>query len=160
MKFHIEAARPDDFLNIAALDRIAWPELPDTYIPDGEHIWRVWCDYGTLLVARISERGPLSESQDIAGALIHFPTRTGEVFLHKLFVHPICRNLGIGSALMKAALTSATAPVLLTVDPQNVPAIKLYENMGFRVRERVPGYYRPHEDRCIMVFSPTNPQTA
>ena len=154
MKYHIERAKPDDFLSVAALDRIAWPDRSDTFIPDGEHIWRVWLDYGTLLVARISEREPLCESQDIGGALVHFPTRDGELFLHKLFVHPICRNRGIGSALMSEALRSATAPVLLTVDPQNASAVKLYESMGFRVREQVKGFYRPHEDRCLMVFTP------
>lgn len=155
MKYRIEPARPDDFLNIAALDRIAWPEVPDTFIPDGEHIWRVWCDFGTLLVARITERGPLCESNDIGGALVHFPTRTGELFLHKLFVHPLCRNMGLGSALMREALSTATAPVLLTVDPENVHAVKLYEGMGFKIRERIKGYYRPHEDRCIMAYTPT-----
>lgn len=155
MKYQIEPARPDDFLNIAALDRIAWPNVADTFIPDGEHIWRVWCDYGTLLVARVSERGPLSESNDIAGALVHFPTRGGELFLHKLFVHPLCRGLGIGSALMRQALSTATAPVLLTVDPENHHAVKLYEGMGFNIRDRVQGYYRPHEDRYIMVYTPS-----
>lgn len=160
MKYHIEAAQADDFLNIAALDRLAWPQMADTFIPDGEHIWRVWNDYATLLVARVVERGPLTESQDIAGALVQFPTRTGEFFLHKLFVHPLCRGMGIGSALMRAALAQATAPVLLTVDPANLPAVKLYESLGFAVRERVNGYYRPHEDRFIMVFTPTKPQTA
>ena len=154
MKYHIERAKPDDFLSVAALDRIAWPEISDTFIPDGEHIWRVWLDYGTLLVARIYERDSLCESQDIAGALVHFPTRDGELFLHKLFVHPICRNMGIGSALMSEALKSATAPVLLTVDPRNTTAVKLYASLGFRVREQIKGFYRPHEDRCLMVFTP------
>lgn len=154
MKYRIETAKPDDFLNVAALDRIAWPEVPETYIPDGEHIWRVWCEYGTLLVARTEERGPLSQTGDIAGALVAFPTRTGEIFLHKIFVHPICRSAGIGSALMKAALAEATAPVLLTVDPANAPAVQLYKNFGFEVREQIDGFYRPHEDRFLMVHQP------
>ncbi len=154
MKYHIETAKPDDFLNVAALDRIAWPEVPETYIPDGEHIWRVWCDYGSLLVARVDERGPLSQSGDIAGALVAFPTRTNEIFLHKIFVHPVCRGSGIGSALMQAALKDAKAPVLLTVDPNNAPAVQLYKNFGFEVGQRINGYYRPHEDRFLMVYRP------
>ncbi len=154
MKYSIETAKPNDFLNVAALDRMAWPDARDTFIPDGEHIWRVWCDYGQLLVARVSERGPLSHTEDIAGALVSFPTRTNEVFLHKIFVHPVCRGSGIGSALMREALAGATAPVLLTVDPTNAPAVQLYKNFGFQIRERINGYYRPHEDRYLMAYQP------
>lgn len=155
MKFEISAARTDEFLDVAALDRIAWPDLNDTYIPDGEHIWRVWCDHATLLVARVIDRDPFSETNRIAGALVMFPSQSGELFLHKIMVHPVCRGKGVGTALMKAALASAEVPVLLTVDPDNSPAVSLYEQFGFRTRERINGYYRPHEDRLIMQFVPT-----
>ena len=154
MEFEIEVARSSDFLKIAALDRIAWPSMPETYIPDGEHIWRVWSDHAVLLVARVKSRGPLTASEDIAGALVMFPTKGQELFLHKIMVHPICRGQGIGSALMTSALSGTSAPVLLSVDPQNSPAVKLYEQMGFVTRERINGYYRPHEDRLIMQFTP------
>ena len=81
-----------------------------------------------------------------------FPTQGGELFLHKIMVHPVCRGRGIGTALMENALAGARVPVLLTVDPQNEPAVSLYERFGFRIRERIDGYYRPHEDRLIMEF--------
>lgn len=149
--YRIEPARPNDFLKVAALDRCAWPERPETFIPDGEHIWRVWCDHATLLVARNAGDEPLPDTGDIGGALVMFPTAGGESFLHKIMVHPTCRGRGIGTVLMRAALLAATSDVLLTVDPANEPALRLYENFGFRVRLRIDGYYRPHEDRCIMV---------
>ncbi len=149
-EYRIEDSLTADFLNVAALDRIAWPDAPDTFIPDGEHIWRVWCDYATLLVARLTETDRLEHTGDIAGALVMFPTEAGETFLHKIMVHPNCRGEGIGSALMKTALSRAGTPVLLTVDPDNEPAVQLYRNFGYEVRERINGYYRPHEDRCIM----------
>ena len=154
MKYEIRNARADEFLDVAALDRVAWPAANDTFIPDGEHIWRVWCDYATLLVAVVQGRGPLSESNQIAGALVMFPTRSEEQVLHKIMVHPVCRGLGIGKDLMTAALDGANVPVLLTVDPDNVAAVQLYEQFGFRVRKRIDGYYRAHEDRFIMVFEP------
>ena len=149
----IEAAKSTDYLNVAALDRIAWPIVPDVFIPDGEHIWRVWSDVATLLIARQgNDAPPLSESHDIAGALVQFPTKAGELFLHKIMVHPDCRGAGIGTKLMRAALAQASVPVLLTVDPQNAPAVKLYESLGFSVREHIRGFYRPHEDRYLMVY--------
>ena len=155
-EMRIEAAKSTDYLNVAALDRIAWPIVPEVFIPDGEHIWRVWSDTATLLIARkANDAPPLRESHDIAGALVQFPTQRGELFLHKIMVHPDCRGAGIGTQLMRAALAQANVPVLLTVDPQNAPAVKLYESLGFSVREHIRGFYRPHEDRYLMVYRPT-----
>ena len=155
MPIRIEPAQATDYLNVAALDRIAWPIVPDVFIPDGEHIWRVWSDTATLLVARRIAEPALQASHDIAGALVQFPTKGGELFLHKIMVHPDCRGTGIGTELMQAALAQADVPVLLTVDPNNAPAVKLYQSLGFTIREHIHGFYRPHEDRYLMVFVPT-----
>jgi len=106
----------------------------------------------TLLVARQSDEfDSLSESEDVAGALVMFPTLSSELCLHKIMVHPDRKGAGIGTRLMRAGLAQARSPVLLTVDPSNEAAIALYRNFGFTVRERIDGYYRPHEDRLIMV---------
>ena len=156
MNYEISTAQTDEFLDVAALDRIAWPDMNDTFIPDGEHIWRVGCDHATLLVAKVTEREPFSETHEVAGALVMFPSHNGELFLHKIMVHPVCRGKGVGTALMKTALSGAKVPVLLTVDPENAPAVALYEQFGFRTRERIDGYYRPHEDRLMVEFVPTN----
>ncbi|WP_417395565.1 GNAT family N-acetyltransferase [Gimesia chilikensis] len=150
--YKIKLAQPGHFLDVAALDRIAWPEEPDTYIPDGEHAWRLWCEYATVLIS-VETQPDLRER--VTGALLMFPTNTSEIFLHKIMVHPDYRGKGIGSALMQQALQDAQDVVLLTVNPENTPAVKLYESFGFNVRTRVEGYYRPHEHRLIMEFQPT-----
>ena len=152
MSCTIESATDRAYLNVAALDRISWPTATDLFLPDCEHIWRIWCDTVTLLVARRRAGSePLSESGDIAGALVMFPTNTAELCLHKIMVHSQCRGGGIGSELMQAGLAIATAPVFLTVDPANDAAVSLYQSFGFTTRRRVDGFYRPHEDRLIMV---------
>ena len=153
MKAPIELARHGDFLNIAALDRIAWLHTGEQYIADGEHVWRVWCEYATVLVARHAGE-PLEASADIGGVLLMFPTQQGETFLHKIMVHPALRGQGIGSDLMRTALAEAASAVLLTVDPANTAAVQLYRNFGFQVRELVKGYYRLHEDRYLMAYVP------
>ena len=153
-EIRIQPATPRESLLVAALDRIAWPDEPETFIPDGEHIWRVWSEHATLLVARLETGSRLTHSDAIAGALVMFPTDAGELFLHKIMVHPDCRGRGIGTALMRNALGGADRPVLLTVDPSNAPAVQLYRGFGFEIRDRVAGYYRPHEDRNVMVFNP------
>ena len=150
--YKIKLAQPGHFLEVAALDRIAWPEEQDTYIPDGEHAWRLWCEYATVLISVESQP---DQRELVTGSLLMFPTNTSETFLHKIMVHPDYRGKGIGSALMQQALEVAQDVVLLTVNPENIPAVKLYESFGFKVRTRVEGYYRPHEHRLIMEFQPT-----
>ena len=150
--YKIKLAQPGHFLDVAALDRIAWPDEPDTYIPDGEHAWRLWCEYATVLIAVESQS---DQRELVTGALLMFPTNTSEIFLHKIMVHPDYRGKGIGSALMQQALQDTQDVVLLTVNPENTPAVKLYESFGFNVRTRVEGYYRPHEHRLIMEFQRT-----
>ena len=155
----IEPAVSQDFLQVSALDRIAWLHTGEQFIPDGEHVWRVWCEYANVLVARPPRKhrpprnqdtSPPPESGDIAGALVMFPTNDGESFLHKIMVNPDIRGQGIGTALMHAALKMAKCPVLLTVDPGNDAAVQLYRNFGFEVRTHVDGYYREHEHRYLM----------
>lgn len=152
MSISIEPAHNADFLAIAALDRVAWLHTGEKFIADGEHVWRVWCEYATVLVGRTAV--VLEESAEIGGALLMFPTRQGETFLHKIMVHPALRGRGIGSDLMRAALAQAPSTVLLTVDPANAAAVQLYRNFGFQVRELVKGYYRSHEDRYVMAYEP------
>ncbi len=151
--YTIVPAQSEDFLDVAALDRMAWPDAEDVFIPDGEHAWRLWCEHATVLVARWSESS-LPNSRSVAGALLMFPTNHGECFLHKIMVHPDCRGSGIGSALMRAGLARTTTKTFLTVDPANQHAVKLYENFGFEIERLVPGYYRPHEDRYVMQYTP------
>lgn len=54
----------------------------------------------------------------------------------ELYVQPACRRKGVGKALIEAALAHAhhhgCPDVHLLVDPQNTPAIRSYEAVGFR----------------------------
>ena len=52
----LRQAAAGDFLDVAALDRIAWLHTGEAYIADGEHVWRVWCEYATVIVAASDER--------------------------------------------------------------------------------------------------------
>jgi len=153
LNYSIQQATPEDFLKVAALDRIAWPEEPDVFIPDGEHAWRLWCEHALVLAAKLSS-GEARDSGNVIGALLMFPTVQGECFLHKIMVHPEARGSGVGTALMREGLARATTMTLLTVNPQNTAAVKLYQNFGFEIRELVKGYYRPHEDRYVMQYTP------
>ncbi|MDK9771399.1 N-acetyltransferase [Vibrio sp. B181a] len=62
------------------------------------------------------------------------------------------RGKGIARLLVQAVLTKASAGsvVKLTVDPNNVPACKLYTSLGFKVLEREEDYFGDGEARLVM----------
>tara|TARA_B100000700_G_scaffold295174_1_gene357837 strand:+ start:1182 stop:1634 length:453 start_codon:yes stop_codon:yes gene_type:complete len=142
----IRRAKPTDFLAVAALDRDAWSENREaTFIPDGEHAWRLWCEHGIVVVQEDGDR--------VLGAALAFPTLSGTFCLHKIFVDRSCRGGGVGTQLMEqilAAIDEQAVDCFLTVDPQNEAAIRLYESFGFIERVYVNGYYRESEDRFVL----------
>lgn len=76
--------------------------------------------------------------------------------LVELAVLPEYRKQGIGRKLVELMLTSCDGvrTVCLEVRASNMPAIALYEAMGFRRISVRRGYYDdPKEDAVIMVYS-------
>ncbi|MCP4643436.1 MAG: GNAT family N-acetyltransferase [bacterium] len=142
----IRRATPADFLAIAALDREAWKDnRHPEFIPDGEHVWRMWTEHALVFAA--------VEDQAVAGAVLAFPCTDGQYCLHKVFVDTAHRGKSIGSKLFDVLLAEIDAlgvDVFLTVDPVNEAAIKLYDRWGFTDREFVSGFYRAHEDRLVL----------
>ncbi len=143
---HIERADTRDFLEVARLDRTAWTKTPHSeYIPDGEHVWRIWVEHALVFCAK--------ENREVLGALVAFPTVSGSYCLHKVFVDETQRGKGIGTRLMEvlfAEVDALGADCFLTVGPANESAIRLYESWGFTEREFVSGYYREQEDRFVL----------
>ena len=65
------------------------------------------------------------------------------------------RGKGIARLLVQAVLTKASAGsvVKLTVDPNNVPACKLYTSLGFKVLEKEEDYFGDGEPRMVMALA-------
>ena len=142
----IRRAKPRDFLAIAALDRVAWKRnRHGAFIPDGEHVWRIWCEYALMYVAVRGER--------LAGAILAFPCHNGRYCLHKVMVAEECRGRGVAGKLMTKILRHMDrigADMFLTVDPANESALRLYRNRGFTQHRLVRGFYRAREDRYVL----------
>ncbi|GAB4442501.1 MAG: ribosomal protein S18-alanine N-acetyltransferase [Anaerolineae bacterium] len=66
-------------------------------------------------------------------------------------VYPTHQRRGIGRRLLRAC-EAALPPfdLRLTVRDSNTGAIRLYEQCGYRVLSRWPGYYRDGEDGLVM----------
>jgi ribosomal protein S18 acetylase RimI-like enzyme len=145
--FHYAPAAIADFLPIAALDRVVWHDTPHgEFIPDGEHVWRIWVEQALVFCAK--------RDAQLVGVVVAFLGHVEQHYiLHKIFVAADWRGQGIGKnllALLAETLERKRADCYLTVDPNNARAIALYEKFGFCERKLVRGYYRQHEDRLIL----------
>lgn len=144
----LHKAEDKDFMSIAHLDAIAWKQENDNrdFIVDGEHAWKKWVEYAMVFYAQ-------NEAGEKIGAIVAFPTMKSGWCIHKIFVHPEYRQHGIGKGLMLKVLREVDRKeykIFLTVAPENIYAIKLYENLGFKKKQLHQGYYRSNEDRYIM----------
>lgn len=77
------------------------------------------------------------------GAVILCRKIDGSYYISSLFVMPFCRRIGVGSALLKAALSriSSNCRVELMVAAENEAAIHLYKKFGFRQIDRIGDYW-------------------
>lgn len=77
--------------------------------------------------------------------------RKGWAHIMNLCVAPACRGQGLGRRLLAHLLTVAAAEgagrAWLEVRPDNHPAVRLYQSMGFRFKHRHPDYYRTRRGR-------------
>ena len=101
---------------------------------------------GTLFVAR---EGNKEDNKIVGTVILNHEPETGYsqaawhedledneyLVIHTLAVHPDCFNQGIGRLLMELAINCAARTsmkaIRLDVYEKNIPAIKLYEKMGF-----------------------------
>ena len=86
-----------------------------------------------------------------------------ELHINTLAVDPDCRRQGLGSLLMRRLLALAAAEgavrALLEVRRSNVPALKLYETLGFTVTDVRRGYYSQPDEDALVLTLPELPET-
>lgn len=77
-----------------------------------------------------------------------------EARLNLFAVHPKHRRKGIGTRMIKwledAALTNGTGVVYLETRLSNEAARKFYKSLGYKVIQRIPGYYKGRETAVRM----------
>lgn len=70
-------------------------------------------------------------------------------------VHPDSRGRGIGRELLERAITALSTQgagwVKLEVREGNEPALELYREFGFTLRQRIPRYYDDDETALVLV---------
>ncbi|MBQ0014245.1 MAG: ribosomal protein S18-alanine N-acetyltransferase [Oscillospiraceae bacterium] len=96
----------------------------------------------------------LDDADKVIGYIGTYMVRD-ECFVTNVAVLPSCRKQGVGSALVKQAVSSAQANgasfITLEVRLSNVEAINIYKKFGFESDGVRPKFYRdPDEDALIM----------
>lgn len=148
VSYHIRAALPCDAAQIAQLEKLCFSE------PWSERqlLETMEDPKGVLYVAVQDDDG-----QVLGYAGLH--NIVGEGYVDNIAVFPQFRAQGIGEALTRALIEYMRCAALefltLEVRASNLPAISLYEKLGFRQEGRRKNFYRhPTEDARIMTLRP------
>ena len=147
MDITIRKAGISDFLTISELDRQAWRDNRNSdFIPDGEHVWRLWVEYSAVFIAEYDKK--------IIGTALLFKADNCSLYLfHKIFIDKNYRDKKIGNMFFQNIvdfLDKEKADCLLTTDPINSRMIRLCAKYGFNHKELVKDYYRRDEDRLVI----------
>jgi ribosomal-protein-alanine N-acetyltransferase len=74
----------------------------------------------------------------------------GAVWIATIGVLPEYRRQGVGAALLQAVEAGTDLlRIKLNVRASNLPAIRLYENLGYRHSNTWRGYYQDGEDALV-----------
>lgn len=79
-----------------------------------------------------------------------------EGHISNVAVHPDCRGQGIGKAMLQALIfycrQKHCTGMTLEVRESNMPAIHLYEKMGFQAAGKRPHYYSDNNEDAIIYW--------
>jgi ribosomal protein S18 acetylase RimI-like enzyme len=109
------------------LSREAWVGAPDTYATRSDEVAQLFGEEGRLVLLAEAERRAVAYLSAV---------RLGRTLgIEEVAVLPEFRRMGIGRALLGAAL-EGTAHAVLSVAESNAPARALYRSLGFSVSAR------------------------
>ena len=98
--------------------------------------------------------GAYCENQLIGGLILLFRITSRSARIYSLAVLEQLRGKGVGQQLLKEAekeaLRRGCTRLRLEVRQENLPAIRLYERLGFQLNGIVPQYYEDGEDAAVM----------
>jgi ribosomal-protein-alanine N-acetyltransferase len=92
--------------------------------------------------------------EEVIAYIIYWQIRD-DVQINNVAVHPDCRGLGLGEAMMRFAIakvrTAGAEFMTLEVRQSNTPALALYKKLGFEILGTRKNYYtKPDEDAYVM----------
>lgn len=142
----IKPVGPEHLAEIAALAAIIWRAHYPGIISNEQIDYMLTRMYDVEVMRRELESGiaydRLLIDRQLRGFASSGPTsNSGELKLHKLYIHPDCQRQGFGAMLLQrvesVARERSFPTVVLTVNKKNTNAIAAYRKNGFTIRESV-----------------------
>ncbi|MDD3520577.1 MAG: GNAT family N-acetyltransferase [Actinomycetota bacterium] len=122
-----------------------------------EWVIPVFIKYGKVIVAVKCEKKYLKKKEEII-AVNELLRKWGDpktVFIHSFYVKESFRGKGIGSLLLEESIKilkkEKVKNIELTVDPQNMQAIRLYEKFNFKKADYIANLYGKGIHRDLMI---------
>jgi ribosomal-protein-alanine N-acetyltransferase len=146
MSITIRPYRDEDFVAVAALEEsgLCEPYRSAVFVRQMGEVCRE-----TFLVAVPDGGEPVGYT---VGIIIQHDG--SEAWILRMGVRDDQRRKGTGAALLKSVVGALQArhahTILLSVSPENLPAIRLYEGQGFVQEKSIAAYFGRGEDRIIM----------
>lgn len=99
---------------------------------------------------------PFVADEEVVAYIIYWQIGD-DVQVNNVAVHPDCRGLGLGEAMMRHTIAEVRAAgaafVTLEVRQSNTPALALYKKLGFEIMGVRKNYYtKPDEDAYVMAL--------
>ena len=146
-RFFIRRMREPDLAAVREIERLSFSNPWSDSTFRGE-IQNTAVSFPMVVVRRPGE--------EVVGYIVYWQIRD-DVQVNNIAVHPECRGLGLGEAMMRYAIAKSREAgatfVTLEVRQSNTPALTLYRKLGFEIMGTRKNYYtKPDEDAYVMAL--------
>ncbi len=146
-RFFIRRMRESDLAAVRAIETLSFSN------PWSENAFRGEIQNASVSFPLVVVKRPAGA---VVGYIIYWQIKD-DVQVNNLAVHPDCRGLGLGEAMLRHAIAktreAGAAFMTLEVRPSNTPALTLYRKLGFEIMTTRKDYYtKPAEDAYVMAL--------
>lgn len=114
--------------------------------------------HDAVAVIRSGTTFMIQDGDEAVGALVCSEIAPNRFYLSEFAICPSAQGQGIGKRALEKMLSECLTvgcECSLHTHPENTPARKLYESMGFVVREEIPDFFGDGEPRLLLSKSLT-----
>jgi ribosomal-protein-alanine N-acetyltransferase len=146
-RFFIRRMRDEDLSSVREIERRSFSN------PWNDNTFRGEIQNTAVSFPMVVVRRP---GEEVVGYIVYWRIRD-DVQINNVAVHPDCRGLGLGEAMVRhviaRSLEAEATFITLEVRQSNTPALTLYRKLGFEVMGTRKNYYtKPDEDAYVMAL--------
>jgi ribosomal-protein-alanine N-acetyltransferase len=146
-RFFIRRMREEDLPAVGAIEALSFSN------PWSDNTFRGEIQNTSISFPMVVVRRP---GEEVVAYVIYWQIRD-DVQVNNIAVHPDCRGLGLGEAMMRYVIAksreAAVTFMTLEVRQSNMPALTLYRKLGFEIMGTRKNYYtNPDEDAHVMAL--------